>query len=61
MFRLNVHSKTIRLNFAKPVSFYSTHSSQCSRFFNVAFTFTIVFNLFYLLKKDSRVSQYFEL
>ena len=43
------------------LSFYSTHSSHCSRFCNVAFAFTIVFNLVYLSNEKDRVLQYFEL
>ena len=51
----------VRFNFVKLGLFYSTHSSHRSHFFNVPFTFTLVFNLFCLLYEKGRVLQYFEL
>ena len=51
----------VRFNFVKLLFFYSAHSSHCSRFFKVAFNFTIVFKLFCLLNEKGKVLKYFEL
>lgn len=57
-FQYNTILFLVCFSFVKLVLFYSAHSCHCSRVFNVAFAFTIVFNLFCLLNEKSSVTDF---